>query len=261
MTQAASARGLRTVLYSRPGYCGSTPQPGRRIADAAADVTAILDQIGAGQFVTAGWSGGGPHALACAAIMPGRCLAAASMAGVAPHDGAGLDWLAGMGPENIEEFGAAADGEAALTRFLGEAAGLLRDISAAELADAMGGLISDADKAVLSSDLAEYLAASFRAAVTAGIAGWRDDDLAFTRSWGFSIAACGAVPVAIWQGGADRMVPRAHGEWLAAQLPGCRARLLPAEGHLTLAVTSFGQILDDLVEMAGLELPREVRSE
>ena len=251
MTRAASARGLRTVLYSRPGYEGSTPRPGRQVADAAADVAVILDQIGAGPFVTAGWSGGGPHALACAAVMPGRCLAAASMAGIAPHDSAGLDWLAGMGPENIEEFGAAADSEAALTRFLDEAAALLRHISAGELAQAMGGLVSAADKAAISDEFAEYLAASFRAAAGAGIAGWRDDDLAFIRDWGFSLAACAAVPVAIWQGGEDQMVPRAHGEWLAAHVPGCRARLLPAEGHLTLAVTSFGRILDDLLEMAG----------
>jgi len=230
MTQAASDRGLRIVQYSRPGYGGSAPQPGRQIASAPADVAAILDQIGAGQFVTVGWSGGGPHALACAALLPGRCRAAASMAGVAPHDGAGLDWLAGMGPENIEEFGLAADGEAALTGFLETGAELLRGISAADLAQGMGGL-------------------------STGIAGWRDDDLAFVHDWGFSVADCAAVPVAIWQGGEDRMVPPAHGSWLAAHIPGSRARLLPAEGHLTLAVTSFGQILDDLVQLAGLELP------
>ncbi len=255
MTQAASGRGLRIVQYSRPGYGGSAPQPGRQIASAPADVAAILDQIGADQFVTVGWSGGGPHALACAALLPGRCRAAASMAGVAPHDGAGLDWLAGMGPENIEEFGLAADGEATLTGFLETGAELLRGISAADLAQGMGGLISAADKNVLSGDLAEYLAASFRAAVSTGIAGWRDDDLAFVHDWGFSVADCAAVPVAIWQGGEDRMVPPAHGSWLAAHIPGSRARLLPAEGHLTLAVTSFGQILDDLLQLAGLELP------
>jgi pimeloyl-ACP methyl ester carboxylesterase len=257
MTQAASARGLRTVLYSRPGYGVSTPQRGRIVADAAADVAAILDQLGVSQFVTAGTSGGGPHALACAAMLPGRCLAAASVAGVAPRQAAGLDWLGGMGPENIEEFGAAADGEDALTRFLAPAADGLREVTAGQLADELGGLVSPADRAALSGAYAEYLASCFRAAVSTGIAGWRDDDLAFVRDWGFSVAACDQVPVAIWQGREDRMVPYSHGQWLAAQVPGARAHLLPDEGHLTLTVTSFGQILDDLLDLAGLEAPGE----
>ena len=105
--QAARIRGLRVILAARPGYEGSTPRPGRRVVDVAGDTAAVLDELGADTFVTAGWSGGGPHALACAAALPGRCLAAASVAGVAPYQAEGLDWLAGMGPENIAEFGAA----------------------------------------------------------------------------------------------------------------------------------------------------------
>ena len=94
VARAAAERGLRLVLYARPGYGGSTPDPGRRVTDAAGDVAAVLDALGAAQFVTVGWSGGGPHALACAALLPGRCLAAASMAGAAPYRAEGLDWLA-----------------------------------------------------------------------------------------------------------------------------------------------------------------------
>ena len=185
MVEAAAVRGLRTVLYSRPGYGGSTPKPGRLVADAAADVAAILDQVGGDQFITAGWSGGGPHALACAALLPGRCLAAASIAGVAPYDTKSLDWLDGMAKENVDEFSAAAAGEDELTRFLEEEAGPLRDLSAPDVAASMGGLVCDTDKGVLSGDFAEYLAASTRAALRTGIDGWRDDDLAFTRGWGF----------------------------------------------------------------------------
>jgi len=255
MTDAAAALGLRTIAYSRPGYGASTRHPGRLVADAAADVAAILDYIGAGQFVTAGWSGGGPHALACAALLPGRCLAAASIAGVAPYGGQGLDWLAGMGTENVQEFAAAADGEAVLTDLLEEGASALRDVTAAELADGMGGLLSAADKAVISGDFAEYLAASFRAAVASGTAGWLDDDLAFVRDWGFPLSGGGngaGVPITIWQGDEDRMVPYAHGAWLAGHLPGARAHLLPGEGHLTLAVSAFGQILADILDLAGV---------
>ena len=237
MTDAATSLGLRTVLYARPGYGGSTQQPGRLVADAAADVTAILDHLGAGSFVTAGWSGGGPHALACAALLPGRCLAAASVAGIAPYGAEGLDWLGDMAPENVQEFTAATDGEAPLTALLESAADELRDVTPEALAGELGGLVSDADKAVISGDFAGYLAASFHAALAGGIAGWRDDDLAFAQDWGFALSGGGdgdGVPVTIWQGGQDRMVPFAHGAWLAGQLPGARVHLLPGEGHLTL---------------------------
>jgi pimeloyl-ACP methyl ester carboxylesterase len=255
MTDAATDLGLRTVLYARPGYGSSTQQPGRLVADAAADVTAILDHLGAGSFVTAGWSGGGPHALACAALLPERCLAAASVAGIAPHGGDGLDWLGDMAPENVQEFTAAADGEAALTSLLEGAADELRDITPAALTKELGGLVSDADKAAASGDFAEYLAESFRAGLATGIAGWRDDDLAFVQDWGFALSGGGngaGVPITIWQGGQDRMVPFAHGAWLAGQLPGARVHLLPGEGHLTLAATAFSQILADLLDLAGV---------
>ncbi len=253
MTEAAATLGLRTVLYSRPGYGGSSPHPGRLVGDAAADVGAILDHIGAGSFVTAGWSGGGPHALACAALLPGRCLAAATIAGVAPYGGDGLDWLDGMGPENVQEFAAATAGEAALAGLLKEGSDALREITAAELAAGLGGLLSEADNAVIGGDFAEYLAASFRAAVATGTAGWRDDDLAFVRNWGFPLGGDGAgAPVTVWQGGQDRMVPYAHGAWLAGHLPGARAHLLPGEGHLSLALNAFGQVLADLLDLASL---------
>jgi pimeloyl-ACP methyl ester carboxylesterase len=250
LADAAAARGLRTVQYARPGYGGSTPQPGRLVADAAADVEKILERIGADEFVTAGWSGGGPHALACAALLPVRCLAAATIAGVAPYDSPGLDWMAGMAEENHEEFRAALAGEADLTTFLDGASGSLRDISAAGVADDLGGLVSETDKAALTGELADYLAAALRAAVTPGIDGWRDDDLAFTRDWGLSLDALGhATPVAIWQGDQDRMVPETHGAWLAANIPLARARFRPGEGHLSL-INRLGEILDDLMNLA-----------
>jgi pimeloyl-ACP methyl ester carboxylesterase len=248
---AAAERGMRLVLYARPGYESSTPDPGRRVSGAAADLAAVLDGLGAGQFVTVGWSGGGPHALACAALLPARCLAAATMAGVAPYHAEGLDWAAGMGAENVAEFAAAQAGAAALTSFLEPAAREMAALTAADVAAGLGSLVSAADKAAVHGEFADYLAASFRAAVAGGVAGWRDDDLAFTADWGFTMADVGAgAPVAVWQGDQDMMVPYAHGQWLAAHIPGARAHLLPGEGHLTL-VHGFGAILDDLLELAG----------
>jgi len=147
---AAARAGLRYVMYSRPGYGGSDPQPGRLVAGAAGDVAAILDQLGAGDFVTAGWSGGGPHALACAALLPERCLAAATIAGVAPHSAAGLDWLDGMADENIVEFSAAVSGADGLTELLTHTAGQMREVTGAQIAEALGGRVTAPDKAALT---------------------------------------------------------------------------------------------------------------
>jgi pimeloyl-ACP methyl ester carboxylesterase len=248
LTGPAADRGLRTVLWSRPGYGSSTPQPGRSVADVAADAVTILDELGQGRFVTLGWSGGGPHALACAALLPERCAAAATLAGVAPFAADGLDWLAGMGPENVEEFGAARSGDDALSGYLGRAASEFAAVTADQVADALGGLVSEVDKAALTGEFADFLAHSFRRSVAAGIAGWRDDDLAFVRPWGFALSGI-QVPVSVWQGAEDRMVPYAHGEWLAAQVPGARAHLYPEEGHLSL-VGQLDRVLDDLVELS-----------
>jgi pimeloyl-ACP methyl ester carboxylesterase len=248
MIAAAAGRGLRTIMYARPGYGASTVVPGRRVAGAADDTAALLDRLGAGDFVTIGWSGGGPHALACAARLPGRCLAAATIAGVAPYAADGLDWLAGMGEENVQEFGAALAGETELTAFLTREAAALREVTADQVAEGLGGLASDVDRSVITGEFAGYLAESFRAAVRSGIAGWRDDDFAFAVDWGFALAA--SVPVSVWQGDQDMMVPFSHGQWLAAHIPGARAHLLPGEGHLTL-VHAFGAILDDLLDLAG----------
>ena len=216
-----------------------------------ADAASVLDDLGADQFVTIGWSGGGPHALACAALLPGRCLAATSLAGVAPAQAAGLDWVAGMGPENIEEFGAAEQGEAALTAYLTPEADGLRQVTGEQVADELGGLVSAVDRDVVTAEFADYLAALFRAALSTGIAGWRDDDLAFVADWGFPAEQAGQVPVAVWQGDEDRMVPYPHGAWLAGHIPGARAHLLTGEGHLSLAVRQFGAVLDDLLDLAG----------
>ncbi|HLH84493.1 MAG TPA: alpha/beta fold hydrolase [Trebonia sp.] len=249
--EAARQRGLRVVMIARPGYERSTPLPGRRVAAVAADVAAVLDALGADTFVSIGWSGGGPHSLACAALLPGRCLAAASVAGVAPYRAEGLDFLAGMGPENVAEFGAAVAGPDALTAYLEAEAGPLGQVTADDVAAALGGLVSEADRVALTGDFASCVAASLRAALVNGIAGWRDDDLAFVADWGFPVGPMPA-PVAIWQGDQDRMVPCAHGQWLAAHIPGARVHLRPGDGHLTLTVTAIGEILSDLLGLAGL---------
>ena len=248
---AASDRGLRFVTYSRPGYGTSTPLAGRAVADCAADVMAVAAELGLARLHLVGWSGGGPHALATAALAPELVASAATLAGVAPWGAAGLDWLDGMADENVEEFGAARRGTEALTAFLEEAAAGLGDQTGATLAEALGGLVTEVDRRALAASpaLAEYLAGATRHAVSRGIAGWRDDDLAFARDWGFPLTAI-RVPVTVWQGRQDAMVPYAHGDWLRRHVPGARSRLFEDEGHISL-VERFDEVVDDLVASAG----------
>lgn len=241
-----AGHGLRYVSFGRPGYADSTRLPGRSVADMTRDVRELASLLGLTRLHVIGWSGGGPHALACAALLPDLVAGVATIASVAPFDAVGLDWLAGMAPENHDEFAATAAGEGELGAFLEPYAAELATTTGADVADWFGGLVSEVDRAALTGEFADFIAASCRDAVRTGIWGWLDDDLAFARDWGFELTSI-RIPVAIWQGSEDRMVPFAHGGWLVDHIPGAQARLLEGEGHLSLAVTSFDRIVAELV--------------
>ncbi len=244
ITEPAAALGLRTISYSRPGYGQSTPRPGRSVADAVADIETVLDAAGAREFVTLGWSGGGPHALAAAALLPERCRAAAVLAGVAPYPAHGIDWFTGMGEGNLEEFGAALAGPDELDPLLKSYAAELATVTGAGVTEAMASVLSPVDRAALTGEFADEMAAALRRAVSSGIAGWRDDDLAFVKDWGFDLSRI-TVPVGVWQGRQDRMVPFEHGQWLAAKVPTAQAHLFATEGHLSM----ISQLPDLLAEL------------
>ena len=247
--ELAARHGLQTIVYSRPGYAGSTPDPGRSVASCAADIAALLDELGHDKFVTVGWSGGGPHALACAALLGERCLAAATIAGVAPYPAEGLDHLAGMAEENVVGFRLAIQGADHVRPYLKQLMPRFADVQGSTIAAAMGGLVSEVDKASLTDEFAEYSALTVRRAFSRGMEGWLEDVLAAVQPWGFDLGGIRR-PVTVWQGAQDRMVPFGHGEWLAAHIPGAQARLLPEEGHLSLAVGSLDRIFGELVAAA-----------
>ena len=247
--EAASERGLRLVTYTRPGYATSSRHPGRTVADCAHDTAQVVDHLGADRFFTTGQSGGGPHALACAALLPDRVIACSTTAGVGPWGQEGLDFLAGMAEENVEEMGAAVEGEAPLRDYLERFAEAIAGATPEGLAEELGGLVSPVDADALTGEFAAHATAMVQEGVSTGVWGWFDDDMAFVRPWGFDLADI-RVPITVWQGAQDRMVPFAHGEWLAAHIPDAQPRLLADEGHLSLIVGSFPRILDDMMEAA-----------
>ena len=216
----AARLGLRWIGYDRPGYGTSSARAGRDIASAARDVAQIADRLGIGSFAVMGHSGGGPHALACAALLPGRVLAAVSIAGLAPHGAEGLDWFAGMQPS------AAAGLRAALA---GRAAKAAHEASAPEFDRAS---FTGADWATLAGPWA-WLERVVGPGMANGPEGLIDDDMAYVRPWGFDCSQVSR-PLLLLHGGQDRMVPVGHGQWLARHCPSAALWQLPGDGHLSV---------------------------
>ena len=176
--------------------------------------------------------------------MPGRCRAVSLLASVAPLDADGLDWLAGMGEENVRDFEAAQAGRETYRPIAEQQAEELGSVTGDDIVAAFGDLVDEVDAAALTGDFAETVAASFRHAMAQGPVGMIEDTLQIVAPWGFDVRSL-TVPVAVWQGEHDRMVPYAHGQWLAAAIPGARAHLFADEGHISLAAR-IDEILADL---------------
>lgn len=229
--EAIAANGALVVTYDRPGYGGSDRHPGRTVGDAAADVAAIATALGREKFAVYGYSGGGPHALACAARLGNRVTRAASVVGIAPFLAEGLNWFAGMTASNIAEFGTALVGEKALTESLGPVVDVMRDNPAA-LIDELATELPEPDRAVMTDPaIRERLAGNFGESARFGPYGWVDDDLAFAQPWGFEVADI-KVPTLLWHGAEDVLAPAAHSQWLATQIGGAVLYIAPGAGHM-----------------------------
>ena len=229
---AAAERGLRWVSYDRPSYGSSTPRPGRDVASAATDLAGVANALGIDRFAVMGHSGGGPHALACAAQLPERVLAAVCVSGMAPVDAAGLDWFAGMMPSGVAELRAAVEGRSPLEQFLAS-----NEFDPEQF--------TPADHAALSGEWA-WLGGVAGKAIKAGLAGLIDDELAYVAPWGFDPAQT-QPPVLFVHGAADRMVPSSHSEWLAGQIPSAELWRRPDDGHVSV-LSAAPATLDWLVE-------------
>lgn len=232
MIAAVERAGVDLLVADRPGYGNSTRWPGRTIADVVGDVEALADLHGWDRFAVWGGSGGGPHALACAALMAKRVFRCAAVVSPAPYGVEGLDWLDGMSPGNVEEFNLALQGEDAY-RPIVEKVG--REAVEATEAGQVSILpeydLPEADLEVLRARMSEpghleRVVASFGE----GTDGWIDDGIAMVTPWGFDVADIN-LPLSVWYGPEDVLVPRGHAEWLLSHIPGSERHELP-HGHL-----------------------------
>jgi pimeloyl-ACP methyl ester carboxylesterase len=228
--------GVLLVTHDRAGYGRSARRPGRRIVDEVDDVVALADHLGLERFGVTGGSGGGAHALAGAALLPDRVVRATCVVGVAPLGNPGLDrnsWLAGMDPENVKEFGWAEAGEEVLIRELeAEYAKIAARVAVDPAAVLEGFELSESDRAALARpERMQIIRESWAEHSVLGVGGWADDDLAHLRPWGFDVDRI-SIPVLIQYGVSDVLVPPAHGEWLAANVPGCVVKVDGVAGHM-----------------------------
>jgi pimeloyl-ACP methyl ester carboxylesterase len=237
----ARRRGLRLIGHDRPGYGGSTRKPGRRIGDEAGDVAAIADALGIDRFAVYGYSGGGAPALACAARLPGRVVGASSLAGVAPYPAEGLDWLAGAGELNVDDFKLMLSDQAAWESKSANDVETLKQATPEQVTEFLSSLLSEVDRAAFTGEVVEFVMNQSREGYKSGISGAIDDSLSTAKPWGFELTSI-RVPTQIWHGKHDRFVPYSHGEWLAAHVPKADVHLEADEGHVSLIFQRFPSV-------------------
>lgn len=246
----AESQGIRMIGYDRPGYGGSDRDPGRSVASCARDVRAIAEALGIERLAVWGISGGGPHAIACAALLPDLVPAVAVLASIAPWGAAGLDYFDGMGRENVEDWELTLkDRTAARAKHERDR---LETLAATPetIYTTFETLLSPADRKALTPALTDYLNEAAQLGLAPGADGWWDDDVAFVEPWGFELDQI-QTPVLLLHGRQDRFVPFTHGEWLARHIPGVEARLSDNDGHLTLIEHHLERVHEWLLERLG----------
>jgi pimeloyl-ACP methyl ester carboxylesterase len=222
--------GVRLITFDRPGYGDSDRLLSRLVADVVPDVCAIADELGIDRFAVLGRSGGGPHALACAALLPDRVTRVGVLVSLAPWSADGLDWFAGMADSNVREYTAAVTDPERLTASLVRAAAVIRADPASHVA-MLSPEMPEADRRVVSdAGIRTLLARNFAEALRGSADGWIDDALALCSPWGFGPADIN-VPVLLWHGQDDVFSPVAHSRWLADQIPDAIMSIRPATAH------------------------------
>ncbi|WP_327179934.1 alpha/beta hydrolase [Streptomyces sp. NBC_01335] len=239
-------RQTQLITYDRPGYGESDRCPGRSVGDVAEDVRAIADALDLERFAVVGRSGGAPHALACAALMPERVTRAAALVPLAPWDAPGLDWFEGMAASNVLAYStAAADPDSLTASFIVRSAEIRVD--PVRLLDDLRRELTDSDRVVVNdAGIRSMLLRNYSEGLRTSAYGWIDDALAFSRPWGFDPADI-TCPVMLWHGEQDVFSPASHSRWLGGRIPGATTVLEPAAAHFD-ALSVLPRILNWLLD-------------
>jgi pimeloyl-ACP methyl ester carboxylesterase len=248
--EQGAKRSLRHLCCLRPGYGGSDRLPGRSVAASAADVAAVADSLAVDRFYVLGHSGGAPYALACAALLPDRVIAAAAVSGFAPPREMGEGWRDGVAAMNLEEFDAAAGDEAGHARIIERYFEEWRQLETLdELRESFREFYSGNDlEALMMEGNLQYQLDCIHRIAREEVWGWLDDDRAAIADWGFAVEDIRA-PVSIWHGEEDPGLPASHATWLADRIPSARLHRLSGEGHISILYGHYGSMLDELIEL------------
>ncbi|MFD6423543.1 alpha/beta fold hydrolase [Streptomyces sp. NPDC060198] len=239
-------RQTQLITYDRPGYGESDRHPGRRVSDVVEDVRAIADALGLERFAVVGRSGGAPHALACAALMPDRVTRAAALVTLAPWDAPGLDWFEGMAASNVLAYStAAADPDGLTESFIVRSAEIRVD--PVRLLDDLRRELTDSDRVVVNdAGIRSLLLRNYSEGLRTSAYGWIDDALAFSKPWGFDPADI-TCPVMLWHGEKDVFSPASHSRWLGGRIPGATTVLEPSAAHFD-ALSVLPRVLNWLLD-------------
>ena len=249
--------GIRLISYDRPGYADSDRNPDRTVASAAEDVRIIAEYFGLPRFSVVGRSGGAPHALACAALLPDQVISVAALGSLAPGDADGLEWMAGMTKSNQDAYGYAQTDQKALRAMLTE--------QAERVSKGSGGLLSalwsemgSHDKEVVDDIALRRIIAHIHVEALSNncVDGWMDDVIALSRPWGFEPAKI-TVPVKLWGGQDDVFSPIGHTYWLAERINGAEVEIGRGKAHFG-TVEILPRILAWVARKANAERPSKL---
>jgi len=222
--------GVRLITLDRPGYGDSDRRPGRTVRSAAEDVCLIADELEIERFGVVGRSGGAPHALACAALLPDRTARAGALVSLAPPDAHDLDWFDGMTEGNVDAYVNAAAGRHRLSAALGSRTRAIRENPAASVAKMRSELPESDRWIVADAGIQAMLERNFAEGLRSSADGWVDDVMAFSTSWGFELSGITA-PVYLWHGEEDIFAPAEHTRWLGRNIPTARVEVERHAAH------------------------------
>ncbi len=238
-------QGIQLICYDRPGYGGSTRRPGRNVASAADDVKAISEYLKIDRFAVVGRSGGAPHALACAALIPDLVIKTVALVSVAPANAPGLDWYEGMAPDNVDEYTALDEDDSGMAERL-----RLRAHRTSKDPDTLIEILISQMKRpdleiIKNSAMRRLLTSTYAEALREGPFGWVDDALAFRNDWGFDVANIKGL-VQLWHGAEDNFSPANHTRWLHKHIPQAEIEIQADTAHFG-SVEILPRILGNLV--------------
>ena len=238
---AAAEEGIRAIAFTRPGYASSDRKVGRSIIDANEDLVEILNQLAVEKFVSVGWSGGGPYALASGLL--NKCSGVQLIASVSPYDAEDFDWFQDQTPEMVEEAKISARSLEDSINFKENYYKEFRDMTAEQFLTEYAKRSSFESFETIYREFSKDLSFSMHEALRDGVIGYAEDEYAFLRNWGFETKEI-QVPVLIWQGLDDLSVSPHMARWLNANISNPTLKLLEGQHHSSIMVEKRAEILN-----------------